>query len=355
MAWIRFVFDVLKRTINVWLEAQVFVHAAALAFFTVFSIAPVVIVAVSIVGLVLGESAAQGEIARQLESAIGAEAANGVQTIVSNSRISNSGLLPTLIGFGAIVFGATTVFAQMQRALNAIWSVAPRPSRSGLLNYIKTRLLSLTVVLAIGFVLLVSLMLSVGVRALVTFAQDWLFVPGAVLLGLDWVVSLVVVSLLFGAIFRVLPDVVLSWRDVMFGAGVTALLFIFGRSLIALYLSTTATASSYGAAGSLVLLLLWVNYSSLILLLGAAFTRALLEARGRSIVPRQTAVVIVHSPVLELGGQGEQEGGQAAVADEKVVAQAEQTEAGELAGEAVATAQAGDPLPAENERAQPQA
>ncbi len=290
--WVRYWFGVVKATVRIWLDAQVFIHAAALAFFTVFSVAPVVIVAVSIVGLVLGESAAQGQIALQLEAAIGPEAAAAVQTAVEGSRVERSGIVPTLAGLGAMLFGATTVFAQMQNSLNAIWGVAPRPSRSSLLVFIKGRLLSLTVVLGIGFVLLVSLLLSVIVRAVVVFAQDWLPIPAPLLLGLDGVVSLLVVTLLFATIFRVLPDVVLAWRDVWLGAVVTALLFGFGRMLIALYLSTTATASTYGAAGSLVLLLMWVNYSSLILLLGAAFTRANVEARGLPVRPRVTAVCV---------------------------------------------------------------
>lgn len=146
-SWARYWVKVVKTTVRVWLEAQVFVHAGALAFFTVFSVAPVMIVAVSIVGLVLGERAAQGEIVLQLQAVIGAEAATAVQTAVENSRIEHSGLLPTLAGFGAMVFGATTVFAQMQGALNAIWGVAPRPTRSGVFVYLKARLLSLTVVL----------------------------------------------------------------------------------------------------------------------------------------------------------------------------------------------------------------
>lgn len=289
---------VIRSTVKVWLEAQVFVHAAALAFFTVFSVAPVVIVAVTLVGLVLGQSAVEGRIAEQLEAAIGPEAAAAIQTAVANSRIQHSGLLPTIAGFGAIVFGATTVFTQMQDALNAIWGVAPRPTRSSVFIYLKTRLLSLAMVLGIGFVLLVSLSLSIFVRAVVAFAQDWLPVPAPVVLGLDWAVALVVVTLLFATIFRVLPDVVLRWRDVLLGAFVTALLFALGRALIAIYLSTTATASTYGAAGSVVVLLLWVNYSSLILLFGAAFTRAHLQARGLRFRPRATAV-FVHRQVVE--------------------------------------------------------
>lgn len=295
---LTFWYSVLKTTVKLWLDAQVFVHAAALAFFTVFSVAPVMIVAVTLVGFVLGESAAQGQIVDQLRAAIGDEAAAAVQTAVENSRIKHSGLLPTLAGVGAMLFGATTVFTQMQISLNAIWGVAPRPTRSSVFIYMKTRLLSLAVVLGIGFVLLVSLLLSVFVRGMVAFAQDWLPVPVGVVLGVDWVVSLVVITLLFGTIFRVLPDVVLSWRDVVLGAFVTALLFAFGRALIAIYLSTTATASTYGAAGSLVLLLLWVNYSSLILLFGAAFTRAHLQARGRAVRPRATAIC-VHRQLIE--------------------------------------------------------
>ena len=295
---LKYWYAVVRTTVALWLEAQVFVHAAALAFFTVFSVAPVMIVAVTLVGLVLGESAAQGQIVDQLRAAIGDEAAAAVQTAVENSRIQHSGLLPALAGFGAMLFGATTVFSQMQTSLNAIWGVAPRPTRSSVFIYMKTRLLSLAVVLGIGFVLLVSLTLSVFVRAVIAFAEDWLPVPVPVVLGLDWIVSLAVITLLFATIFRVLPDVVLRWHDVLLGAFVTALLFALGRALIAIYLSTTATASTYGAAGSLVLLLLWVNYSSLILLFGAAFTRAHLQARGRPVRPRATAIC-VHRQLIE--------------------------------------------------------
>lgn len=159
-------------------------------------------------------------------------------------------------------------------------------------------MLSLTVVLAIGFVMLTSFLLSVLVSMLVVFAREWLPVPAILLLGLDGLVSLAVVTLLFGAIFRLLPDVMLEWRDVLLGAFVTGLLFTLGRNLIAYYLSNTATASAYGAAGSLVLLLMWVNYSSLILLFGAAFTRANVQARGLVVQPSATAVR-VHQEFVE--------------------------------------------------------
>ena len=273
-----------------WLESQAFIYAAALAFFTVFSIAPVMIVAVAVVGLVLGPRVAEGELLGQLRDAIGPEAAGVVETAVMNSQLDQSGWWPTLAGLAAIVLGATTVFAQMQQSLNAIWDVAPRPRRGGFWRLIKARLLSLTVVLAIGFVLLVSLLLSVALRTLIVFAEQWLPIPAWAMVGVEIAVSLTVVTLLFAAIFRVLPDVVLSLRDVLVGGLITALLFTLGRSLIAMYLAQTATASTWGAAGSLVLLLLWVNYSSLILLFGAAVTRAQFEARGGVVRPRNGAV-----------------------------------------------------------------
>lgn len=281
-----------------WIASDAFIYAAALAFFTAFSIAPVMIVAVAVVGVILGPRAAEGRLLEQLRDIVGPEAASAVETAVINSQIEQSGWLPTIAGVAAIVLGATTVFAQMQKSLNAIWDVAPRPSKGGVWRFVKARLLSLTVVLAIGFVLLVSLALSVTLRALIVFADQWLPVPGWVMVGVEITVSLTVITLLFAAMFKVLPDVVLSLRDVLLGGLVTAVLFTLGRSLIAIYLANTATASAYGAAGSLALLLLWVNYSSLILLFGASFTRAQFEARGNSIRPRNGAVR-VHRELIE--------------------------------------------------------
>ena len=287
---VRYWIDVLILAGRYWSDSLAFIYAAALAFFTVFSIAPVMIVVVTMVGLVLGERAARGELMDQLQQVLGSDAAQLVETAILNSRIEESGIWPTLLGVIAIVAGATTVFAQMQKSLNQIWDVIPRPSRSGVWRLIKARLLSLTVVLAIGFVLLVSLLLSVALRAAMAFAEQWLPLPGWLMVGVEIGLSLTVVTGLFAAIFKILPDVVLRWRDVLAGALVTALLFTVGRSLIALYLANTATASTYGAAGSLAVLLLWVNYSALILLFGAAITRADVEGRGRQILPRNTAV-----------------------------------------------------------------
>jgi membrane protein len=291
-ATLRYWGAILLGAVRNWLSSDAFNYAAALAFYTLFSMAPVVIIAVTIVGWVLGPGVARDRIAAQIEETMGADATEAIFGAVERSGLDQTGIVPTLIGLAVMVIGATTVFAQMQAALNRIWDVAPRPSRSSIWIFVKGRLLSLTIVLSVGFVLLVSLLLSVALRSIMAFAEQWLPVPGFVLVALEVCVSLAVITALFAAMFRVLPDVVLGWRDVLAGALLTALLFTLGRSLIAMYLAYTATASTYGAAASLVLVLLWVYYSSLILLFGASFTRAHFEARGKARVPNATAICI---------------------------------------------------------------
>lgn len=304
-AGLLFWWRVVHGAIRLWLERNAFSYAGSLAFYTLFSLAPTVIIAVTVIGLVLGEEAAHGQIVAQLQGTMGQDAAAAIEAAVAQSRIEESGLLPTLLGFGALMVGATTVFAQMQFSLNTIWGVTARPSANSALVFIKNRLLSLTVVLSIGFILLVSLVLGVMLRAALQAADEMVPYVGLLTTTAEFLVSLAVIAALFATIFKVLPDVVLSWRDVVVGALVTALLFAVGRSVIAVYLSHTATASTYGAAGSVVMILLWVYYSSLILLFGAAFTRCHLSERGKPLVPRNTAVVvrrellgdIRHSPV----------------------------------------------------------
>lgn len=286
--WLKIFWDAL----HLWLQCNAFSYAGSLAFYTLFSLAPVVIIAVTVIGLVLGEQAAHGEIVAQFQDVMGEDAARVVENAVSQSRIEESGLLPTLAGIAALVVGATTVFAQMQHSLNVIWGVAAKPSRNNLLILLKNRFFSLMVVLAIGFVLLVSLLLGVALQAVLNFTVQFLPFVKFLLGSTEFIVALFVITGLFATIFKVLPDVILSWRDVLVGAVVTALLFSLGRYGIAAYLAYTATASTYGAAGAVVLILLWVYYSSLILLYGAAFTRVQLEARGGAIRPRSTAVIV---------------------------------------------------------------
>jgi membrane protein len=296
---LRFWWNTVQQAISLWLERNAFSYAGSLAFYTLFSLAPTVIIAVAVIGVVFGEDAAQGQIVAQLEGTLGAEAARAIEQAVASSRIEESGVLPTLLGVGGLLVGATTVFAQMQFSLNMIWGVTAKPNRNSILVFLKQRLLSLAVVLAIGFILLVSLLVGIMLRAMLQAVGDAMPLIGPLTAGAEFLISLAVITALFATIFKVLPDVVLGWRDVLLGALVTALLFAVGRSAIASYLAYTATASTYGAAGSVVMILLWVYYSSLILLLGAAFTRSYLVAKGRDIIPRNSAVIVRRELMME--------------------------------------------------------
>jgi len=253
---------VFKDAVQLWLERNAFSYAGSLAFYTLFSLAPTVIIAVTVIGVVLGEDAAHGQIVAQLQDTMGMDAAMAIEQAVAQSRIKEAGILPTVLGIATILIGATAVFSQMQFSLNTIWGVTARPTANSALIFLKNR------------------------------ADNLLPFVGLVAAGSESLISLGVVILLFATIFKVLPDVILRWQDVLIGAVVTAILFTLGRSAIAIYLAHTATASTYGAAGSLVMILLWVYYSSLILLFGAAFTRSLMLRRGRTLVPRITAVVV---------------------------------------------------------------
>lgn len=284
---------------GLWLERNAFIHAGSLAFYTLFSMAPVVIIAVSIAGAVFGQEAARGEIVGRLDDFIGLAAARAVEDAVARSRPEVAGLVPTVTGLLALLIGATTVFAQMQISLNRIWGVVAKPRKSGILILLKNRILSLAIILIIGFILLVSLLINVALRAVVAYAESWIPVPPLLLNGMEFVLSVVAITALFAVIFKVLPDAVIDWGDVWVGASVTALLFIAGRYVIAFYLTYTAPASTYGAAGSLVLLLMWVYYSSLILFFGAALTKARVLASGKTVVPRAMAVRVKEEIVEE--------------------------------------------------------
>lgn len=282
--------NTLKRAGRLWLDSNAGSYAGSLAFFTLFSLAPVIILAVKVISLVMASDAAMTEVLAQLESTVGPAATDEIRHLIGKAEAPTQGLLAGALSLLAITIGATTVFAQMQRSMNTIWDVAPRPSRNTILALIKSRLLSLTVVISLGFVLLVSMLLNVFVHSLLNYASHWIPFHGGFAVAMEMLVSLLVITLLFATMFRVLPDVVLRWKDVLQAALITAILFSVGRALIALYLTYTATASSYGAAGSLVVLLMWVYYSSMILLFGAALARAICEHRHVEVRPRSTAI-----------------------------------------------------------------
>lgn len=284
--------QILFRAGQNWASDNAFKHAAAVSFYTLFSLAPIVIIAVAVAGAVFGDDAAHGRLSQNLAGVLGPEAAALIEKAVEDSRPETKGWLPTVIGMATLFMGATAVFAQLQDSLNAIWCVEAKPSRSGIIILLIRRLLSLALVLTVGFLLLVSLVLSTLVTAAIQFAEHRIDVPPLVLRGIDVVTNLAVITALFAMMFKVLPDVVLRWRDVWKGALFTAVLFSGGRFLISYYLGQSTVTSTYGAAGSLVAVLMWVYYSCLLVFFGAEFIRAYLEAAGRRPKLKSTAVRI---------------------------------------------------------------
>jgi membrane protein len=272
-------FNLFKQAFTEFGEDKAQRLGAALAYYTIFSLAPLLLIAISIAGLIFGREAAQGQIFGQLRGVLGPQAAQAVQEMVKGAAKPKSGTIATVIGIVTLLFGAAGVFGQLKDALNTIWNVEPKKS-GDFMKMLKDRFLSFAMVLGTGFLLLVSLVLDSAVAAAGHFVGNRL--PGGEALWqvVQLVVSLAVVTLLFALIFRFLPDVHPTWRDVWFGAVFTAVLFVLGKFGLGLYFGKSAVGSSYGAAGSLVVLLVWIYYSAQILFFGAEFTQVYARTHG---------------------------------------------------------------------------
>jgi membrane protein len=295
---VKATWPMLKETAKKGMDDDVFSLGAALAYYTVFSLAPLLLIAISVAGLVYGRDAVEGRLVTEIQGMIGRQGAEAVQTMLAHDWRTGSGVLPTVMGVITILFGVSGVFGQLQTSLNKIWEVAPRPDR-GIRGFLRSRFLSFGMVLGVGFLLLVSLVVSAALTAVSAYATG--LMPGLTVLFsvLSFVVSFLVVTLLFAMIFKYLPDAHISWGDVWFGSAATALLFTIGKSLIGLYLGKSSVASTYGAAGSLVILLLWVYYSSQLLFLGAELTQVYAKRFGQEIRPDRHAVRIKQVTVSE--------------------------------------------------------
>jgi membrane protein len=275
--------------------------AAALAYYTIFSLAPLLIIAISIAGVFFGEEAARGALSGQLDSLLGQQGAEAIQEMLAaSSRQEAAGALATAVGVATLLFGAAGVFGQLQDALNTIWEVAPKPGR-GVWGFIQDRFLSFAMVLGTGFLLLVSLLLSTFLSAAGRMVVGESFDQTILWQGVNLLVQAVVTFGLFTLIFKVLPDARIAWRDVLLGAGITTLLFVVGRFLIDLYLRTTGTGSTYGAIGSLIVLLIWIFYSAQILLFGAEFTQVYAQRFGSRIKPSDNAVPVTEEARAQQG------------------------------------------------------
>lgn len=282
--------NLLKETVQEWNQDKVPLYAAALAYYTVFSLAPLLLIAITIAGTVFGEEAAQGELVRQMQGMVGREGAEAIQTMIANTQKPGSGgVVASTIGVVTLLLGASGVFGQLQESLNAMWEVKPKPNQ-GWKSFLQSRFLSFAMVLVIGFLLLVSLILSAVLAGVGNFFGG--LIPGYAAIGqvLNFVISFIVITVLFAAIYKFLPDVKVPWRNLWVGSAVTAFLFSIGKYLIGLYLGNSGVSSTYGAAGSIVVLLVWVFYSAQILLIGAEFTQVYSKYRGTPIQPSKHAV-----------------------------------------------------------------
>jgi membrane protein len=254
--------------------------AAALSYYTLLSLAPLVLMAVALGALVFDRATVESRIVTEMRLLVGAEGSEVVRTVLRHARDPEKGALSVIFGIGVLLLGATTVFVQLQTSLNRIWKVEASPQASVVWVFIKERLLSLAMVLAVGFLLLVSLVISAAVAAFGERALGRLSDAAIVLEGLNLLVSLIVVTILFATIFKVLPDAPVAWSDVWVGAVTTAVLFTIGKSLIGLYLGRASVGSLYGAAGSLVVMTVWVFYASMIVFFGAQLTYVRSRRKG---------------------------------------------------------------------------
>jgi membrane protein len=294
------VWSLLKDTGEDWVEDKASRLAGALAYYTLLSLTPLLVVAVSVAGLVFGEEAARGQIAAQLQGLVGPEAGQAIQAILANAKTPSSGILGTIFGGALLLFGASGVFGELQDSLNTIWEVQPKPGR-GVVGLVKDRLFSFTMVLGVAFLLLVSLVVSAALSAVGGVLEANLPGGETVWRVLNVVISLVVVSGVFALLYKVVPDATIAFRDVIVGAVVTAVLFTVGKAAIGLYLGKAGVASPFGAAGSVVVIVVWVYYSANIFFLGAEFTQAYARRFGSRIVPTENAVKVTEEERAQQG------------------------------------------------------
>lgn len=281
----------LRQTFDEFLEDNVMRLSAALAYYSIFSLAPLLLIAVSIAGAVYGEKAANGLLDDQLQATMGASAATAVQDMVNHTRKPSDNIIASIVGIAVLIIGAGGVFGQLQEALNTVWGIKAKPGR-GIKGILKDRFLSFSMVLGTGFLLLTSLVLTTTLQAASDTIANVVPMHPMIWSALGSLVSFLVVLLLFASIFKVLPDAEIDWADVWLGALVTAALFVIGKFGLSWYLGREATSSSYGSAGSLILILLWIYYSAIILLFGAEFTQVLARLRGRDIRPSKGAIQV---------------------------------------------------------------
>jgi membrane protein len=298
------IFNLLKQTVREWSDDAAPRLAASLAYYTTFSLAPLLILIIAIAGLVGGQQAAQSQVMAQIQDLLGTQGRQFVQGMIESASQPTTGLTATIIGAITLLFGALGVFGELQNSLNTIWEVKPKPAQNfwdGIKRFVIKRLLSFTMVLGIGFLLLASLVLSAALSAVGQYiGNSWPF--GDFLLQiLNFLISFLVITFLFAMIFKFLPEIKIAWKDVWLGAAVTSALFTLGKFLIGFYLGRSRVGTTFGAAGSLAILLIWIYYSAQILFFGAEFTQVYANKYGSRIVPDPGMVKLTEKERAEKG------------------------------------------------------
>ena len=282
-----------------WFEDEPFQLAAALSYYTLFSLAPILIIAIALAGFFFDREAATNQIVQTFQGFVGQESAKAVQEMIRNaSSKPKTGMISTVVGIVVLVFGAGGVVGQLQSSLNRIWGVTTKPGR-GIWDFVRERFVSFAMVLGVGFLLLVSLVITAILTHLTLYIGSLIGGAAVMAYALDLVMSFGFVTVLFAMIYKFLPDVRIQWRDVWIGAALTSVLFTLGKFLIGVYLGTSGVTSAFGAAGSLITVLLWVYYSSLIFFFGAEFTQIYASRYGSGVVPAENAVSIAAIPESE--------------------------------------------------------
>ncbi len=289
-AWARptAFWDLLYTTAMQWSDDNVPRLGAALAFYSVLSIAPLLLISLAGAALVFGREAASGHIVGEIRGVVGTEGAEAIQEMLNNAHKPGTGTVAALIGFATLLFAASGVFGELQAAMNTIWKVQPKPGR-GIVGFLKDRFFSFAMVLGTGFLLLTSLILSTAVAAMSSYLVGVVPVLKPALMVADTIASATIITLLFALIFKILPDAKIAWRDVWVGAVLTMFVFLIGKAMIGAYLGRSSYGSAYGAAGSLVVLVVWVYYSSQIVYFGAEFTQVYAKRYGARIEPAANA------------------------------------------------------------------
>lgn len=298
MTTIQFYWTVLKDTFSKFIDDDAFTHAAALAYYTIFSLPPMLLIILFTATRFYNENQVEEAIFGEIESMIGPESANQLSQTLEKLQVFEPSMWATILGIGILVFTSTTVFVTMQNALNHIFSVKPKPKGLGFLKLIKDRILSFAILLGIAFILLVSLSVNAMIAAFATYLEEWIgSVSMAVTVLTSLVIPILIISLLFAMLFKFLPDAKLKWRDTWFGAIVTTLLFAIGKYFISFYIGNSSVVGLYETAGSVMVIMLWVFYASLIFLFGAVLTYVRAEKLGNGVPPSDYAVRVVQKEI----------------------------------------------------------